>query len=1066
MKTKFNGILTLLLALIVQFSFAQDRTISGIVSDESGPLPGVTVLKKGTTQGTETDFDGKYTIKSKTGEILVFNFVGMKTIQKTVGTSNQINIVMENDNVLDEVVVTALGIKREKKSLGYASQEIKSDAINGGTTKTGNIASQLSGKVAGLNVTTTNNFGGSSNMVIRGVKSLGGGSPLIVIDGSPINNSSTFAGGNDYGNALSDINQDDIASMNILKGAAASALYGERGINGVIVITTKNGKSGDDNSWGIKFSSGITVGTIDKATFPEYQNTYGGGYGQGFDHGNDYTNYDSDGSGGPKYDGSLKYHWDAFDTTSPNFGKKRAYVAAKNGPSSLFKTSFTKTNSISIQKGDQSKNMTFTYENFDSDWILPNSELEKNNFSLKVNYDLTPKLHTSFYSSLTLQDTQGRNTTGYSDNLMSMFRQWWNVDVDVLEQKDSYFRNKAIASADNRYGNISWNRKSPTNSKPAYWNNPYFQLYENAGSDNRYRSFSYGRITYDINDNLGVTGKVAYDKSMLNIEKRIAAGSIAMDFGASGNTVPSGYSRQDIARSETNLDLMLNYNYELVEDIKVSGVLGANLRKNDYNSIYASTEGGLVVPGIYSLANTVKSPLAATENQYNTETNSAYLTASFDFYKKFYLDATWRLDKSSTLPAANNTYNYPSVTGALIVSEFYKPEWLSFWKVRANYAEVGSTADPYELQNSYASAGLLNGVGLYDTNYTKKNSNLKPQRSKEYEFGTEMMFLNKRITLDFAYYNTKTFDQIISLPVSTATGYSKKVVNAGQINNSGFEAQLGLVAVKNDNFTWNIDLNWSKNKNKVISLSGDSENYQLASYNGGVSLNAFKGKPWGTLIGPGYVEDKNGNKVLETYQNKEKTKTYARYKRVGNKNLGNVTPDWIGGMRNSFTYKNFGFSFLIDVRKGGKVFSTDMYYGLGTGLYKETVGNNVRQTGVVLPGVFEDGTKNTFIARDPQAYGAVDGWKVNPSEAFVYDGGFVKLREAAISYSLPKSALKNSFINDAKISLVGRNLWIISKDLPYADPEAMVGGGTRSYGHSIGSTPTTRDIGLNLTFKF
>ncbi len=1084
MKTKFNGILTLLLAFVVQVSFAQDKKISGVVSDKVGPMLGVNVVKKGTNQGADTDMEGKFSLKAKAGDVLVFSFMGYETVEKVVGASNKMNVVMKEEaNQLETVVVTALGIKREKKSLGYASQEVKSDALKEGTTNTGNIASQLSGKVAGLNVTTTNNFGGSSNLLIRGVKSLGGGNPLIVIDGSPVNNSSTSSGGMDYGNALSDINQDDIASMNILKGAAASALYGERGINGVIVITTKNGKSkGEDNSWGVTLSSGVTVGTIDRSTFPKYQNNYGAGYGPfygspdgwfGYEDVNGdgtddlTTTFTEDASWGPKFDkNKLVYQWDAFDKTSPNYGKATPWVGFKNDPSKFFSTAFTFNNGVTLEKGSKGKNIAFTYNNFHSLGILPNSKLDKHSFSLKANYDLTKKLHSSFYSSLTLQDTKGRNKTGYSDNLMSMFRQWWQVNVDVLEQKNAYFRNKEafqkgiLDAEENRYGNISWNRKSPTNAQPEYWNNPYFQRYESYSSDDRFRSFSYAKLTYDFNDHLSLTGKVSLDRTDLTIEGRIAKGSLPMDFGASGNAVSSGYSRKDITRQEVNLDAMLNYNYDITQGIDVSGVLGGNIRKNHFSSTYASTEGGLVVPYIYALSNSNKTPLAPSERLINTQTNSGYVTASFNFYKKFYLDATYRVDKSSTLPKEHNLYTYPSVTGALILSEFFKPSWLNFWKVRANYAEVGGTADAYQLANVYYPSGLLNGVGMVDVNGTKKNPNLKPQRSKEVEVGMEFNLFKNRVTFDAAYYQTKTFDQIISLPISSATGYTRKVVNAGQVNNSGFEAQLGLVPVKTENFTWNLDLNWSTNDNKVVELFQDSENYQLDSYQGGVSLNAYKGKSWGTLIGSAFKLDENGNKIVKKY-GKDK---YAKYAIENNKVIGSAMPDWIGGIRNSFKYKNFSFSFLIDVRKGGDIYSLDQYYGLATGLYEET-GNYDRLKGHVLPGVFADGTKNNLPARPGAYFGSYDGYKVSPNQAFVYDGSFVKLREASISYNLPKKMLGKS-VDNVKLSLVGRNLWIIHKNLPYADPEAMVGSGISAYGYSVGSTPTTRDIGLSVSVKF
>lgn len=981
-----------------------------------------------------------------------FAMVSAQTVQDTVNTQD-----------IEGVVVTALGIKREKKSLGYASQEIKASALSEGTTNTGNIAAQLSGKVAGLNVTTTSNFGGSSNLLIRGVKSVQGGNPLIVIDGSPVNNNSTYGSNFDYGNALSDINQEDVESINVLKGAAASALYGERGLNGVIVIVTKNGKGKDDGSWGVTFSSTVQAGFIDKSTFPEYQSKYGGGYDADFymeanaPDGTPYANFYEDASWGPAFNpNQLVYQWNAFDPTSTNFGKATPWVAAKNGPIEFFNTPVTYTNTVSLEKGVKGKNVLFTYDNMTSDGLVPNSHIAKNTVSLKVNYDFTEKLHASFYSTLTLQDTRGRSVTGYSDNLMSGFRQWWQTNVDLKDQERAYFSSIANPSEANNYGNVSWNRYTSTDGHAGYWNNPYFQAYQSYASDKRNRTFNIGSLTYDVSKNLSLTGKVSYDRTSLSIENRLAVGSASSVFGTSQKDVYSGYARQDLTRTETNYDVMANYKFDITDDINASGVVGGNIRRNYYNSIYASTEGGLVVPGIYSLGNSALPTLAPVENESTQQTNSGYATASLDFYKIFYVDGTYRIDQSSTLPKEESVYKYGSVTGALILTQLFKPSWLSFWKLRGNYAEVGGTADPYLLRNSYVSNGFFGDIGMYNSQTNQPNALLEPQRSKEFEFGTEASFFGGRITADVAYYKTKTLNQILSaLPVSTASGVVSAAQNAGQIDNWGWEASLGLVPIKTANFNWNMDINWSQNRNKVVSLVSNSENLLIASFTGGVSMNARIGEAWGTLVGSDYVY-LNGERVINA--------TTGKYLRENNKIIGNTTPDWIGGVRNSFSYKGFSLSFLIDVKKGGDVYSTDMYYGLATGLYKET--GDYRESGTVWQGVNPNGQVNTTAVVNPGTFGNMDGYVSMPTSRFLYDGSYVKLREASIGYSLPKTLLFGTFLNEAKVSVVGRNLWIIHKNLPYADPEAMLGGGNRAYGSSIGSLPTTRDIGVNVTLKF
>jgi TonB-linked SusC/RagA family outer membrane protein len=961
---------------------------------------------------------------------------------------------------IEGVVVTALGIKREKKSLGYASEEVKAEELTGGTTNTGNVASLLSGKVSGLQVNTNNNFGGSANLLIRGYKSLSGGSPLIVIDGSPVNNGTVSGSTFDYGNFLSDINQDDIESINVLKGAAASALYGERGSDGVILIVTKNGRGRQDGSWGVTLNSGITAGFIDKSTFPKYQSRYGAGYGRVYGNGNEYFNQDpntgelqtpftEDASYGAEFNPNLLVRqWDSYNPDSPNYGKATPWLAAKNGPIKFFETPVTYVNTISLEKGSKSSNISLSYTNMLSNGLLPNSDLRKNSLSAKFNYDFTDQLHASVFSTLTIQDTKGRNETGYSDNLVTGFRQWWQTNVDVYELRDAYQRSNS---------NLTWNRTSGANGSPAYWNNPYFQRYQNYQSDTRTRSFSYAQLKYDITKNIGITGKLSYDQMQMMIEERLMNGSLPQAFGASGNNVTSGYSRQDIRTTETNFDLFLNYKFDITSDLNVSGIVGGNVRRNLIDNVYASTEGGLATPGLFAISNSASPIIPPDENYSKWVTSGVYATASFGYKNLLYVDGTIRADQSSNLPKDNNSYVYPSVTGSLILSELWKPSFLSFWKIRGNYAEVGSSTENYRLQNTYRVRGGFGNTGLVNQSYFLANPNLQPQRSKEVEFGMEAQFFKNRLGFDVAVYKTRTLNQIINLPVSSATGYRTFLVNAGQINNKGIEVQLNGTPFKSDNFKWDIDVNWSKNENEVVKLYGDSQNYLLASYQGGVSLNARVGEAFGALVGSDYVY-LNGEKVVNPAN--------GRYLTNPNQVIGNITPDWIGGVRNSFSYKGLSLSFLIDVKHGGDVFSTDMYYGLATGLYEETAVGDYRTAGVVNPGVNPNGQVNTTPTSAPDTFGNVDGYRRMPNSRFVYDASYVKLREASIGYSLPKSILANTSFQEVKISLVGRNLWIIHKNLPYADPETGTGNGLASKGNSIGVLPTTRDLGINVTLKF
>ncbi|WP_126652330.1 SusC/RagA family TonB-linked outer membrane protein [Chryseobacterium aureum] len=973
---------------------------------------------------------------------------------------------------IEGVVVTALGVKREKKALGYSSQEVKADKLFGGTTNTGNVASQLAGKVAGLNVNTNSNFGGSTNLVIRGVKSLQGSNPLIVIDGSPVNNTSTSSGnangGFDLGNALADINQEDIESVNVLKGAAASALYGERGLNGVIVITTKNGKGKDDGSWGVTLSSSVQAGFIDKSTFPTYQTRYGAGYDPSFYYGTGLggisnVNFGEDASWGPEYDpGKLVYAWDSFDPKSPNYGKATPWVAAKNGPLSFFDTPMSFINSIALSKGHKGFNFNLTYDNNMSNGLLPNSNLRKNTLSTKINYDLTPKLHATVYSTLTVQGTVGRTETGYNDNIVTGFRQWWQTNVDLVALQNSYNNNINNPTAANNYGNVTWNRVSAAKGTPAFWNNPYFQRYNNYESDDRTRIFTYAQLTYDVDSHINITGKFTYDNTNLLFERRLAVGSYPQAFGVSQKNVGSGYDRYDLTRKEINYDLFANYKYDLLPWLNISGIVGGTIRRNNASSIEASTEGGLIKPGLYSLDNSLRPELNPIENVSTVQTNSWYATASFDFNKIFYLDGTFRRDVSSTLPKQNNKYNYGSLSGSLILSELLKSQnsIVNFWKIRGNYAEVGGTADPYQLAPQYFTAGSFNGqVGVYKPLTVLSNPNLKPQRSKEFELGTEVHFLKDRITLDAAYYDTKTSNQIITPNISSGSGQLAAAINAGQINNKGVEVHLGITPIKTQDFSWDVDANWAKNTSKVVALEDGLKVYPLVGLVG-ATIVASVGNPWGDIYGTDYVY-LNGQKVVDP--------NTGLYLKEDNKVIGNTQPKWTGGLRNTFRYKNISLSFLIDVRHGGDIFSSDLYYGLASGLYPETAVDGYRTNAVVLQGVNPNGQVNTT-----QAQVDVTGYNMNPNDSydyapdkrFVYDGSFVKLREASITYSLPKKLIASTFMTEAKISLVGRNLWIIHKNLPYADPESTQMGGLYSYGSSVGALPTTREIGVNVTFKF
>lgn len=1067
MKQKFKGLVVLFFVLVLQFTFAQEKKITGTVSDKAGiPLPGVSVLVKGTKSGTQTDFDGKYVLKVDSNQILIFSYIGMKT-QEVAASSSVINVTLKDDSVELEgvVVTTAMGVKREKKSLGYATQQISGKDLDGGAGNA-NVANLLSGKAAGVEVSRNTNFGGSTNVVIRGNKSLtGNNQALWVIDGVPVDNSNSNTatqnqgrGGYDYGNNVSDINQEDIESINILKGAAATALYGSRAANGVVMVTTKKGKK-DDTKVGFTFSSSLTVGTVDKSTFPKYQTKYGAGYGIGtsfLDPQSSIPTVDTsnDASYGDAFTGQPVYQWDSFTPYSKNYGNATAWSAAKNGPISFFKTAQTNTNSLSLEKSTEKSSISLSYVNTLQSGILPNSELKKNQLSARFSQKITDKLTANAYAAVTLQNTIGRNSTGYNDNIIGSFRQWWQTNVDVKELQNVY----------NASGgqNITWNLADPSTAEgrvPIYWDNPYFTRYQNYSSDNRTRLFSYASLDYKITSWLSALGRVSLDTYKSLQEERRAVGSIASGFGLSPVDETSGYQRNDNDFQEINYDLMLNFNKKFGEDFSLSGVLGANVRRDDTESVLSSTIGGLVTPGKYALSNSRYALPFPLESKYTKQVNGIYAQASLGYKDTYFLDASVRRDESSTLPSANNTYVYPAVSGSVLFSNLMKADWLNLGKFRMNYAEVGNDADALQLANTYTRSSNFDNQPMYTLPNINKNPNLKPERTKSFEVGLETLMLQRRLGFDVTYYKTNSVDQIVSTAVSSAAGFTNAVVNGGNIENRGLEIQITGTPIKTEDFTWDITVNWSNNKSKVISLPEGVDNLQLASFQGGVTTNATPGEAYGTIKGTDYVYT-NGQPTIDQATGRYMITT------TSDNTIGNITPDWIGGVRNKFTYKNVSLGFLIDTQKGGDIFSLDMYYGLATGLYKETAAGTIRETGVLNAGVAPDGTPNTVMSQNPGTYSNNYGYQAQPAKAFVYDASYVKLREVSISYNFPKSMFEGTFVNSATFSLLGSNLWIISKNLPYADPESGLSSGSKSKGYSVGSLPTTRDIGFNLTFKF
>jgi TonB-linked SusC/RagA family outer membrane protein len=1063
-------------------AMAQSRSISGRVTDQkSGEgLPGVTVLVKGTTLGTGTGNDGSFTLNvPATATTLTFSFVGYTTVEQPIGSSPTINVSLAADTKqLNEVVVTAQNVERTRNSLAYSATVVEGQQVT--AARNPNAINGLSGKVAGVQIRQSNTLGGSTNILIRGTKSIGGNNqPLFVVDGVPISNANTNStnqqtgrGGYDYGNAAADINPDDIATMTILKGAAATALYGERAGNGVILITTKKGRQG----LGVTINAGITAGRIDKSTFIKYQKEYGAGYSPFFSRADldgdgvvdNYNDLSADASIGPRFDPNLQvFQWNAFQPGSNNFGQKTPWVAAENDPTTFFKTGLTLNNSITIDGANEKGSFKLGYNSVIDKGVLPNSQVNKNVINFAGSFNLTPRLVASASVNFSVVNGKGRYGTGYSgsfsENQMTNFRQWWQTNVDIKELEQAY----------NYQGlNASWNLTGPGSSTAQYWNNPYWSRHKSFETDARYRTFGNVALTYKVNDWFNVLGRVTLDTNDDLQEERLAFGAVGV----------AGYNRFNRTYREANFDLIGNFKARIAENISFTGLLGANLRRQSTKSIYAETNSGLVIPDFYALSNSVAPINAPLETDVRQAVDGVFANATFGYRDMVFLDLTARRDQSSTLPKANNAYFYPSAALGFVFSELTKETapWLSYGKVRANYAEVGSSATPYNITDIFDKPVAFGTVPLFSVPSTKNNQDLKPERVKSAEIGLEAAFLNSRIGFEANVYQSNTINQILAITTSASTGYTGRFVNAGTVRNRGVELSGYVTPVRNDNFTWTLNANWTKNQNRVMELIGGVDNIVIQTYQGGISTNATVGRPINSIRGQNF-EYRDGQRVVDT-------DGYYVKSADSNQEIANPNPNWTAGVSNTLSYKGISLYFLLDIRKGGTIYSLDRAYGLGTGLQPETaglndLGNPSRNTvanggGVIFPGVQADGTPNTVRAENSglalKADGTYEntnasayGIDFNPAAAFVYDASFVKLREVSLTYSLPKTLVaKVGGVRGIDFSIVGRNLWLIHKNLPDADPEDAASSGNFGQGYSTGAYPAVRTLGANIRLSF
>lgn len=1082
MKTKFSGIITLFLALLVQISFAQDKTISGKVSDETGPLPGVSVLIKGTTSGTETDFDGKYSIKAKAGDVLQYSFVGMTTVFKTVGANNTIDVVLKaSDNVLDEVVVTALGMKRAAKTLSYASQSVKGEDLN--LTQATNMKTALAGKVAGVQIVgqAGSKLGAAGKIRIRGAISLTqDNDPLYVVDGVPTD--------------PNNIDMDNVLTLNVLKGPNATALYGQRADSGVVVITTKQGGQG----LGIEITSSATFEKV--AYLPKYQNLFGGGYeGEGsfgtFNFSDDpgydpawsvlngarhllWDNNYADESWGPKFDDQPYAPWYAWwpgtdANPNPYYGKTVPYSAQPNNIKDFYDTGVTLKNIVSIYGGDDKFHGRISFTDLDQNGITPSTTLKKQYVSTKFDYNVTDDFNIAVNFNYTTSNVLGNFNDGYGNQTSGSFNSWFNrnIDTNILREL------KDLQTPDGY--SASWNWWGPEYftsgggyKKPAFWFNPYTFL-ERYKVRNKNEDVV-GSITgtYKINSNWSAS--VTGSRNQNNYRYSFYL-PYSLSFSAAPelyNPWSNSFGLYNRTTFENNISASLNFKKDF-GDFDVEGFIGGNMRENGYDNLSAqmtpgAKSGGLIIPDVYTFANAgeVPAPSSYTDRK---KVRSVYAKASFGYKDYLYVDGTYRKDWSSALPGNNNGYGYPSIGSSFIFSNLFdKKDVLSFGKFRAGWAQVGNDVGALLINPvNPLSAKPYNGLTLMYTPTTLVDPNIKPALNSSLEAGFDLKFYQNRYGLSVTYYKENRKDEIIPVSISRTTGYDSFLTNAGETERKGIEISVDAAVVKSDDFNWNATFNWAKNKTTVVSLAGDLKAMNApggAGAFGFVSMVHELGNNWGQLKGTAIKRDAAGVPVLNT------NGTYAT---LSGQYLGSVLPDFTGGLINSFNYKGFAITAAIDFQKGGKFFSLSEMWGTYTGLLAETAvlndkGVNVRDAvadggGVHVIGVNAAGTPVDMYA---DGYKYFSQWYSNRlAEPFVHDASFIKLREVSLSYTLPKSLLKDQkVIKGANLSIVARNLWLISvsKDNKHGwDPSEL----SQTFGED-GQLPGTRSFGMNLRITF
>ncbi len=1014
---KKHHLLLLAFALFASFSYAQ-KTVSGTITSADGePLIGANVLEVGTSNGTITDLDGNYSLTVSDGSSLEISYTGFSTQIIDASVGNSFNINLSEGSVLDEVVVTALGITREKKALSYATQSVSTEELS--KARELNVVNSLSGKVAGISVSRSGSgVGADSRVILRGNRSIFGSSqPLYVVDGVPILGDVT------------DINPDDIESISVLKGANAAALYGNRAQNGAIIMTTKSGGEG----FNVSLSSSFTTET--PLLLRNYQEQFGqGNSGQ--------YNAASEQAWGPAITGQSVDHW----SPNPEFGTPTYNINGNSPVADFFQTGSNLATNIAISGGTEKARTYFSYTYTDAKGVVPSNELKRHSVNLRITNKLSEKITLDAKANYIREDLDNRLSQGESfDNpVRHALRLPPNIRTQDISG-DNFDYIDGVGALRQHY----WNPGSNGGA------NPYWTINRNLRDEGQNRIIGFLSLKYDITEKLSVQVRSALDTRAGEQEYR----------QFNDNYIIADNGRFTVQKSdalEWNSDVLATYTDYLSDDVSISLSAGANARKERGTTLTSNSQGGagLIVPNLFGLGNT-----GDVQSNFNIgqprDVNSIYGFANIGFKNSIYLDLTARNDWSSTLPRENQSFFYPSVGVSVVLSDLVDlPEAINFAKLRGSWAQVGNDATPFQLQRLAAvGAGGVNGFLTLDG--TLRNENLLPEETTGIEIGADLRLFNK-FGLDITYYKANTRNQLFSIELPIGSGASQIFTNGGDVQNSGIEAVLTVTPVDKPNFRWDVGFNFTANNSEVLEINDERPSVQL----GQDFLRAFRieqGEPWGNVFSRGYQRDDAGRVLI----GEDGLPLISNGLTV---NVANFNPDWLGGISNNIQIGDIDVSFLVDIRKGGSVASLTDAIVFGDGLTEETLEG--RQGGLVFgenffpeeETVLADGVSSAATFDAETFWRAVGGRNAPVGEVFARDATNVRLRELVVGYRLPIA--ENNYIKGASVSLVGRNLFFFLNRAETLDPEVINGTGTAAEGFNSFEPPTSRSLGINLKIDF